>query len=179
MDEDSPGTLEEQIVKTQKHYQQAMTILQEQDLAYPTTTSIGTFWKDKIQHRLIIPKDKELHRQVADTWHNDPTGGPPGRDETTRRINDRYFWPGARTWIADYVKGCATCQQNKNLAHRIKASLYRIPVPTRPAPFKHVALDLITGLPKSRGFDAILTIVDHGCSRAAIFLPCHTTITGP
>jgi transposase InsO family protein len=39
-------------------------------------------------------------------------------------------------------------------------------------------MDLITGLPKSGEHDAILTIVDHGCSRAAIFLPCFTTITG-
>jgi len=39
-------------------------------------------------------------------------------------------------------------------------------------------MDLITGLPKSQGHDAILTIVDHGCSRVAIFLPCSTTITG-
>ena len=40
-------------------------------------------------------------------------------------------------------------------------------------------MDLITGLPKNRGFDSILTIVDHGCSRGAIFLPCLSTITGP
>ena len=40
-------------------------------------------------------------------------------------------------------------------------------------------MDLITGLPVSKGFDAILTIVDHGCSRAALFLPCHATITSP
>ena len=40
-------------------------------------------------------------------------------------------------------------------------------------------MDLITGLPNSNGYDAILTIVDHGCSRAAVFLPCNTTITGP
>src|SRR5712672_2390029 len=40
-------------------------------------------------------------------------------------------------------------------------------------------MDLITGLPKSRGFDSILTIVDHGCSQGAIFLPCQSTITGP
>ncbi len=40
-------------------------------------------------------------------------------------------------------------------------------------------MDLITGLPKSRGHDSILTIVDHGCSQAAIFLPCQKTITGP
>jgi transposase InsO family protein len=39
-------------------------------------------------------------------------------------------------------------------------------------------MDLITGLPKSQRHDAILTIVNHGCSRAAIFLPCSTTITG-
>src|SRR5258708_14303039 len=40
-------------------------------------------------------------------------------------------------------------------------------------------MDLITGLPKIRGKDAILTIVDHGCLRAALFLPCSTMITGP
>ena len=40
-------------------------------------------------------------------------------------------------------------------------------------------MDLITGLPVRRGFNAILTIIDHGCSRAAIFLPCNMTISGP
>ena len=40
-------------------------------------------------------------------------------------------------------------------------------------------MDLITGLPERREHDTILTIVDQGCSRAAVFLPCHTTITGP
>jgi len=40
-------------------------------------------------------------------------------------------------------------------------------------------MDLITGLPLSWGYDAILTIVDHGCSRGAVFLPCNVTITGP
>src|SRR5580693_5154777 len=39
-------------------------------------------------------------------------------------------------------------------------------------------MDLITGLLKSEGHDAILTIVNHGCSRVAIFLPCSMTITG-
>jgi hypothetical protein len=39
-------------------------------------------------------------------------------------------------------------------------------------------MDLITQLPISNGYDAILTIVDHGCTRAALFLPCKTTITG-
>jgi hypothetical protein len=46
-------------------------------------------------------------------------------------------------------------------------------------PFIQIAMDLITGLPLSQGYDTILTIVDHVCSRGAIFLPCNTTITGP
>jgi hypothetical protein len=40
-------------------------------------------------------------------------------------------------------------------------------------------MDLITGLPPVKGKDAILTIVNQGCSHAAMFLPCSTTITGP
>jgi len=40
-------------------------------------------------------------------------------------------------------------------------------------------MDLITGLPQRHGKNAILTIVDHGYLKAAIFLPCSNTITGP
>jgi hypothetical protein len=35
---------------------------------------------------------------------------------------------------------------------------------TRELPFKQIVMDLITGLPKHNRKDAILTIVDHGCS---------------
>jgi hypothetical protein len=40
-------------------------------------------------------------------------------------------------------------------------------------------MDLITRLPPVKGKDAILTIVDQGCSHAAIFLLCSTTIIEP
>ena len=82
-------------------------------------------------------------------------------------------------WIADYVKGCATCQQNKIQTHKKKTPIFRITTTPDMKPFSQIALDLITGLPQANGKDAILTIVDHGCSRAAIFIPCTTTITGP
>ena len=82
-------------------------------------------------------------------------------------------------WIANYVKGCATCQASKILTHKIKTPLYCITMEENTLPFQQVAMDLITGLPRHNGKDAILTIVDHGCSRAAVFLPCKTTITGP
>jgi hypothetical protein len=82
-------------------------------------------------------------------------------------------------WIANYVKGCAMCQQSKILTHRKKIPLYRITTEQGTLPFKQIAMDLITGLPKHKGKDTILTIVDYRCSQVAIFLPCTTTITRP
>jgi hypothetical protein len=81
-------------------------------------------------------------------------------------------------WITDYVKGCAVCQQNKINTHKARVPAYRISIGNHTLPFQQVAMDLITGLPTCNGKNAILTIVDHRCSRAAIFLPCTTTITG-
>ncbi len=39
-------------------------------------------------------------------------------------------------------------------------------------PFETVALDFITKLPQSQGYDSILSVTDHDCSKAAIFIPC-------
>ena len=113
-----------------------------------------------------------------DVWHEGAIGGHPGRGETTHCINEHYYWLGAHTWIADYIKGCATCQQNKNLTMRRKTPLYCISVSENPTPFTHVTMDLITGLPKSEGYNAILTIVDHRCTCAALFLPCTIEVMG-
>ena len=117
-------------------------------------------------------------RSIMALVHDHPTAGHPGRDETIRKAKAHTPWPGMNQWIADYVKGCATCQQNKIITHKKRTPLYRITVDENARPFQQVAMDLITGLPRHNGKDAILTIVDHGCSRAAIFLPCTTKITG-
>jgi integrase-like protein len=110
--------------------------------------------------------------------HDHPTAGYPGRDETIRQAKGHLTWPGMNHWIAQYVKGCATCQQNKILVHRTKTPLYQISTPEDACPFQQISMDLITGLPRVRGKDTILTIVDHRCSQAAIFLACATMITG-
>ena len=122
---------------------------------------------------------EEEKRHIMVWAHDHHTAGHPGRDETIRRTKTKYKWPNMNEWIANYVKGCAICQQNKIQTHRTKTPLFRISVPTDAQPFQQIAMDLITGLPPSNGQNAILTIVDHGCSRGAIFLPCKETITGP
>jgi hypothetical protein len=39
-------------------------------------------------------------------------------------------------------------------------------------PFQTVAWDLVMDLPQSGEYDSVLTITDHGCSKAALFFPC-------
>jgi len=103
--------------------------------------------------------------------------GHPGGDETIHQIACNFWWPGMNAWITSFVKGCAICQQNKNLTHWKRVPTFHIPATDNTLPFKVVVMDLITQLPKSQGYNAILTIVDQGCSQAAIFLPCQTIIT--
>jgi len=124
------------------------------------------------------PTNKFL-QSIMTLTHDHVTAGHPGQDETIRKMKEIYQWPGMNAWIANYIKGCAICQQNKILMHQKKTPLYSITVPENAKPFQQIAMDLITKLPLRNGKDAILTIMDHGCSRAVVFLPCSTNITGP
>ena len=129
--------------------------------------------------KTLVPALPEVRRGILRIYHDHPSSGHPGRDETIRKVQERFWWPRMKEWIADYIQGCSICQQSKILTHRPKVPMYKIPTIPNARPFQRVAMDLITGLPQRKGYNAILTIVDQGCSQAAIFLPCSTEITGP
>jgi hypothetical protein len=114
--------------------------------------------------RIVVPAITEVRRGILRLYHDHTSAGHPGRDETLQKVQQHYYWPRMKEWIADYVKGCSICQQSKILTHRSKVPLYKIPTVPDARPFQRVAMDLITGLPPRQGFDAILTIVDQGCS---------------
>jgi Integrase zinc binding domain len=91
-------------------------------------------------------------------------------------VAEDYWWPTMKQFVQNYVKGCATCQLTKPNTHQPKPPLMPITVEAKAIPFQTISLDLITDLPTSKGYDSVLTIVDHDCSKAAIFLPCQKTI---
>jgi hypothetical protein len=148
--------------------------------------------KDDNQNVTLIPPERFAKVTHANTdynnsmkcnlmilYHDHPTAGHPGRDKTIQKVQQSHNWIGMRQWIADYIKGCMTCQQNKIQMHKRKTLLYKITTTKGALPFQQVAMDLIMELPLHKGYNAILTIVDHGCLCTAIFLPCSTNITGP
>ena len=128
--------------------------------------------------RLAVPSGLVLRHELLAQFHNSPTVGHPGRDNTIALIAQHYWWPGMNAWVERYIAGCAHCQQSKICTTRRKTPPYHSPGNPSMQPFNVIALDLVTQLPKMNGHDAILTIVDQGCSRAATFIPCSTMITG-
>jgi RNase H-like domain found in reverse transcriptase/Integrase zinc binding domain len=121
---DSDGSIEHTITITQNHN---CTLMDEWTGTYPIEWIDNPgepFWRDIKGQRLVIPLDQGLKRELMNIWHKGSINGHPGQDETIRCINKEYFWLGAKTWITEYIKGCATCQQKKNLTHRIKTPMF-------------------------------------------------------
>jgi transposase InsO family protein len=81
-----------------------------------------------------------------------------------------------KEWVQQYVKGCGICQQNKANTRPMKPPLYPITPEQGARPFQTIAMDWITKLPLSSGYDSILTITDHDCSKAVLFFPCNETM---
>jgi hypothetical protein len=124
----------------------------------------------------VITGDAEARRNIIKNHHDLPTYGHPGISRTTDLVAKYHWWPNLATEVQNYVKGCAECQRHKINTQARKAPLSPI-TPVREAlPFQTIALDFIVKLPISNGYDSILTITDHDCSKAAIFIPCKETI---
>ena len=92
-------------------------------------------------------------------------------------IERYYWWPNLRQEVQDYVKGCAECQRHKINNRPTRAPLSPIYPKPEALPFETIALDFITKLPISEGYDSILTVTDHDCTKASIVIPCNEEIS--
>jgi hypothetical protein len=133
----------------------------------------GRWWKGTGQ---VITLGKDIKRQIIHDHHDLPAYGHPGISRTTQLVTRYYWWPQIARDVHDYVKGCAECQRHKVNTQARKAPLNPITPELDALPFQTIAMDFIVKLPKSEGYDSILTITDHDCSKAAIFIPCNETI---
>jgi len=73
-----------------------------------------------------------------------------------------------RDLIKKYVKNCDTCQRTKAVRHAPYGLLQSNEVPEKP--WKLISMDFITDLPKSKGYDAILVVIDR-LTKMSHFVP--------
>jgi hypothetical protein len=94
--------------------------------------------------------------------------GHAGAKRTTTFLKKSYYWPNLKEDAEEYVKTCLTCQQNQVL-NKKQARLLR-PLPILEGPWESVSMDFMVSLPPSKGFDAIMVVVDR-FSKMAHFIP--------
>jgi len=155
----------------QKDHQET---LQRWAMAHNLTLSDGMHWHHG--NALVVVQDNELRRGVTTLFHDSTTASHPGISKTLQLIQPYYWWPGMKDFITQYIWGCATCQMTKVNTHPNHPPLFPITPAEDAKPFKTIAMDFITKLPPSGGYDTILTITDTDCSKASVFLPCKETI---
>jgi hypothetical protein len=174
LDNGKYGSLQERIVKDQQKEASKKKISRWTN-TYQIAEEHGVWWKED---RIVVAGDNNLKRGVIHYFHNTPSAGHPGITNTYELAKRNVWWPYMKQDVEQYVKGCAVCQANKVNTRPLKPGMVPI-TPEHSLPFQTVAMDFITKLPKSgkREYDTILTITDHDCTKAAIFIQCHETIT--
>ena len=116
-------------------------------------------YKDGMMHfknKVYIPPS--LREKVMKENHDTPIAGHPGISKSQELIKRNYWWPKMNQDIEQYVKGCDACQRNKSSRQLKATELKPHEMPT--TPWESISVDLIGPIPESKGFNAILAVID-------------------
>jgi hypothetical protein len=125
----------------------------------------GLLWYKQNRLYVLERRLRELHLKEC---HDGPLAGHAGAKCTTTFLKKSYHWPNLKDNVEDYVKTCLICQQNQTL-NKEQAGLLR-PLPILKGSWENVSMDFMVSLPPSKGFDAIMVVVDR-FSKMAHFIP--------
>jgi len=94
----------------------------------------------------------EIIREYHDNSH-------PGIEICHDKISRKYFWPGMRKNIAEFIQSCHYCQTSKPNNHPNRASLGKFRTPT--GPYETLSIDLIGPLKETNlGNKYIFSVID-------------------
>ena len=124
------------------------------------------FLVEELSNKWILEKKQNILRQHYDSL----TARHPGIKEILCKVSKQHSWPGLKQFVINYIKGCENCQKYKINQHPLKLLFQGIPAPQSNWLFTQITMDLITDLPKLKGFDSILSVVDHGLTKEIILI---------
>src|SRR6266446_2756488 len=88
-------------------------------------------------------------------------------------VSRNYWWPGLSRYITKFVAGCDACNQTKTFPTQKVGKLIPNKVPDQC--WQVISVDMIGELPESKGYNAILVIVDR-LSKRIHAIPTVTTV---
>ncbi|QRV96463.1 Retrotransposable element Tf2 protein [Ceratobasidium sp. AG-Ba] len=135
-------------------------------------------WDDgllRYKGKIWIPNNKAVRKLVIESRHDNVAAGHPGQFRTYELLNRKYVWASMKKSVNDYVANCESCIRNKH-SNQVPPGLLN-PIEAPDKPWEEITFDLITGLPESEGFTAILTVVDR-LTKMVHFIPTTNEANG-
>ncbi|GJZ77195.1 putative reverse transcriptase domain-containing protein [Tanacetum coccineum] len=125
--------------------------------------------------RIWVPLKSEVRTLIMDEAHKSKYSVHPGADKMYYDLRDRYWWPGMKKDIAEYVSKCLTCLKVKAEHQRPSGLLQQPEIPVWK--WEGIAMNFVTKLPRtSSGHDTIWIIMDR-LNKSAHFLPMREDYT--
>lgn len=103
-------------------------------------------------------RNSELRHKLVSKFHTSSWGVHSGANATYQRIKIVFYWPKPVWCVKELVRNYEIFQQNKDESVAYPDLLQPLPIPSWA--WEHVAMDFISGLPKSQGKDSILVVID-------------------
>jgi len=125
--------------------------------------------------QLWVPFNESLQMNLIREVHDQPSIGHPGILRTMEIIKRNYYWPSMRKTVDRYIRNCYVCQRSKASRDKSNGLLQLLPIPEQR--WQDIAMNFITGLPDSYGYNAILTVICR-LSKERHYIPCTTDDEG-
>ena len=87
-----------------------------------------------------------------------PVAGHLGIGNTYELLHCAYYWPNMQGFVRSYVRHCHVCKRSKGSCFKKQGVLQPLPVPKQR--WQDLSVDLVTGISKIHGCDAICCVVD-------------------
>src|SRR5258708_1307161 len=111
------------------------------------------------QGKVYVPDNPQLHHNLVHAHHSATVTGHPGCWKMLELVSWNYWWPGLSRYVTKFVAGCDTCNWTKTFPTQKVGKLIPNKVPDQR--WQVISVDMIRELPDSKGYNAILMVVDH------------------
>ncbi|WVZ52566.1 hypothetical protein U9M48_003614 [Paspalum notatum var. saurae] len=117
----------------------------------------GILW---YKNRICVPNVDSIRKLILSEAHDTAYSIHPRSTKMYYDLKERFWWPGMKRAVAEYVAVCDTCQ--------------RVPK----WKWEEINMDFIVGLSRTqKGYNSIWVVVDR-LTKVAHFIPVNTTYSG-
>ncbi|KAL0548486.1 hypothetical protein IC582_012939 [Cucumis melo] len=155
-----PSLLDITVIEKEVQENEKLKAIFDKIVADPVCVPRYTVRQGKLFYkgRLVLSRTSSFIPTILHTFHDSVLEGHSGQLRTFKRIAAELFWEGMKKDIKQYVDQCHVCQQNKVQALSPAGLLQPLPIPNHIR--EDISMDFVEGLPRSKGFDTILVVVD-------------------